>query len=151
MGSALIVLAVIALGLSAGAVLCEAMVLVPFWRSMQPESFLAWYRQHAALLLRFFAPLEIIAAGSAVLAALVSWFSDPGASGLLALSALLGVLVLATFPLYFQRANASFAMGTIATTEVGRELHRWSRWHWLRVVLAVGAFGIAVMAGERPW
>src|SRR5712692_2124676 len=111
----LVFLAVLVLGLSAGAVVAEGAVLVPFWRSLQPESFLTWYRQHATLLLRFFGPLEILAAGLAVVAALVSWLGDEPASGLLAISDLLAVLVLALFPLYFRRTNASFAEATIAT------------------------------------
>jgi hypothetical protein len=61
-------LATIALGLSAGALLAEGAVLVPFWRSLQPESFLAWYRENAALLLRFFGPLG---------PSLHSWRSSP--------------------------------------------------------------------------
>jgi hypothetical protein len=47
-------LATTALGLSAGALLTEGAILVPFWRSLQPESFLGWYRQHAGLLQKFF-------------------------------------------------------------------------------------------------
>ena len=145
----LVFLAVLALGLSAGALVAEGAVLVPFWRSLQPESFLAWYRQHATLLLRFFGPLEIVAASLAVVAALVSWLGDEPASGLLAISAVLAVLVLAMFPLYFQRANASFAGATIATTEVGVELRRWSIRHWVRVVLAIAAFAVAVVAARK--
>jgi hypothetical protein len=148
MGSAVVLLAVVALGLTAGALVTEGAVLVPFWRSLAPESFLAWYRQHAALLLRFFAPLEIGAAALAVLAALVSWFGGQPGSGLLAVSAVLSVLVLAAFPLYFQRANASFAEGTIATAQVDAELRRWSSWHWVRVALAVAAFTAAVEAAR---
>ncbi len=34
-------LAVIALGLSAGAMLTEGAVLVPYWRSLPPDSFLS--------------------------------------------------------------------------------------------------------------
>ena len=52
-------------------------------------------------------------------------------------------------PLYFQRANASFAGATIATTEVGEELRRWSIWHWVRVVLAIAAFAVAVVAARK--
>lgn len=148
MGSMLVLLAVVALGLSAGALVAEGAVLIPFWRSLQPESFLAWYRQHAALLLRFFGSLEVVAAGLAVLAALVSWFGGERASGLLAVSALLAVVVLAAFPLYFQRANASFTEATIATTEVAMELRRYSIWHWVRVVFAVAAFALAVAAAR---
>jgi len=147
-GSTLVLLAVVALGLSAGALVAEGAVLVPFWRSLQPESFLAWYRQHAALLLRFFGPVEIVAAALAVLAALVTWFGDEPGSGLLAISALLAVLVLAAFPLYFQRANARFAEATIAPAEVAAELRRWSNWHWVRAVLAVAAFVVAVVAAS---
>ena len=55
-------LAQVALGISAGALLAEAKVLVPFWRGLEPSEFLAWYRKHADLLLRFFGPLEIVAA-----------------------------------------------------------------------------------------
>jgi hypothetical protein len=144
----LVLLAVIALGLSAGAVLAEGAVLVPFWRSLQPESFLSWYRQHAALLLRFFGPLEVVAAGLAVVAALVGWVGGDPASGLLVASACLAVLVLVAFPLYFQRVNASFAEATIAPADVGAELRRWAAWHWARVVLAIGAFALAAVAAQ---
>jgi len=156
MGRSLVLLAVVALGLSAGAMLAEGAVLVPFWRSLRPESFLAWYRQHAALLLRFYGPLEVVAAGLTLLAALVAWLGGGGGSGLLATSAVLAVLVLTAFPVYFQRANASFAQATIATADVGTELRRWASWHWVRVALAVAAFVLAVLAtmgggGEIGW
>ena len=141
-------LAVVALGLSAGAVVTEGAVLVPFWRSLPPESFLAWYRQHTGLLLRFFGPLEVGAAGLAVLATLVSWFAGGPATGLFALSALLAILVLAMFPLYFRRANASFAEATIPIAEVDRELRRWSAWHRVRIVLGIAAFVLAVVAAR---
>jgi len=146
MEGALVVLAAVALGLAAGATLAEGAVLVPFWRSLDPEAFLAWYRRYAALLLRFFGPLEVVAAGLALAAALVSWLAGESGSGLLAAAAVLAVLVLAAFPLYFQRANASFAEGTIAAADVAAELRRWARWHWGRVVLAVAAFALAVVA-----
>ena len=144
----LIVLAVVALGLSAGALLAEGAVLIPSWRLLQPESFLALYGQHAALLVWFFGPLEVVAAVSVTLAALLGWFAGERSTGVLAVAALLAVLVLLAFPLYFQRANASFAEGTIAITEVQDELQRYSNWHWVRVVVAVTAFVLAVLAAR---
>lgn len=146
MASTLVFLAVIALGLSAGALVAEGAVLVPFWRSLRADDFLAWYRQHAALLLRFFGSLEIVAASLTLGAALAGWLADGAASALLVLAALLAMLVLVLFPLYFQRVNASFAQGTIAPAEVAAELRRWSSWHWVRVGLAVGAFVLTVEA-----
>ena len=146
MGSTLVVFAVATLGLSAGAVLAEGAVLIPFWRSLEPDSFLAWYRRHATLLFWFFGPLEVIAATLAILAALVGWRGGDAGSELLVGSAVLAVLVLTAFPLYFERANASFAEATIAPAAVAMELRRYSRWHWTRVAIAVAAFMLAVVA-----
>ncbi len=141
-----VLLATLALGLSAGALITEAGILVPYWRSSQPEEFLRWYQQHASLLVRFFGSLEVLSTLLVVAAALLSWFTGRPGSGLLGLSAGLTLLVLAAFPLYFQKANASFSAGTIAVDAVARELRRWSRWHWVRTLVAIGAFVAAALA-----
>jgi len=111
---------------------------------MAPEAFLAWYKQHAALLQNFFGPLEVAAAVLTLIAAGLHW-GRPGGE-LFAAAALLTVAVLAVFPLYFQRANTSFARGTIAAANVARELQRWAAWHWSRTVLAIAAFACALLA-----
>ena len=43
LGSAVGILATMALGVAAGAMLAEGAVLVPWWRAMPPEAFLRWY------------------------------------------------------------------------------------------------------------
>ena len=91
MANALTVLTTIALGLSAGALVIEGAVLIPSWRSLQPDRFLAWYREHARLLFKFFGPLEIIAAGLAVATLALSWVARAAATQLLILSAFLAV------------------------------------------------------------
>ena len=59
--------------------------------------------------------------------------------------------MLAVFPLYFQRANASYAAGTIAAGDVAGELRRWSAWHWGRTAIAIAAFlSAAVAIMRRP-
>ncbi len=146
MASTLILLAAAALGLSAGALLTEGAVLVPFWRSLPPDSFLDWYRENGARLLRFFGPLEILAALLACLAAGASWLQGSSHAPLLAVSGCLALGVVGTFPVYFQRANASFAEATIESDRVEDELRRWSRWHWARVGLAAAAFLAALLA-----
>jgi len=139
-------LAAIALGLSAGALLAEGAVLVPFWRSLPPLSFLEWYRQHGPLLLRFFGPLEVVAALVAVGAAAISWVDETDSSNLLLLCAILAVAVLAAFPLYIKRVNQSFATGASGADRVSAGLNEWSRWHWARTIVATGAFVAAVAA-----
>jgi hypothetical protein len=140
------VLAVVFLGLSAGALLAEACVLVPFWRAENPESFLRWYKQHASLLLRFFGPLEAVSGLLIVSSAALAWLGQLPGRALLSLSAVLAVGVLASFPLYFKNANASFAAGSIPPAKVGVELTRWANWHWARTGIAIVAFLVAAIA-----
>ena len=48
------------LGMFAGSMLTEACVLVPYWRSLAPAEFLAWYGKNGRRLQGFFGPLTII-------------------------------------------------------------------------------------------
>ena len=139
-------LAAISLGLSAGALVAEGSVLVPFWRGMQPEAFLAWYRKHADLLLRFFGPLEIASTSLALGALGLGWFARSPAVPLLGAAAGCCVGVLAAFPVYFQRANAAFASASIELAHVEVELLRWARWHWARTALAMVGFVCALLS-----
>ena len=138
-------LSAVGLGLMAGALLAEGGILVPFWRSATAEAFLAWYRRYASLLQVFFGRLEVAATLVAVAAAtsgLVTRGAD--ASILLVGSALGAIAVLAVFPIYFQKANAGFAAGTIPPGRLADELRRWSRWHWGRTFIAITAFAVAL-------
>jgi uncharacterized membrane protein len=134
------------LGLAAGALLAEAAVLLPYWRSLEPEVFLAWYAANAELLFRFFAPLEIAGALLALGAAVLDGWPRRGQSSFQLASAVLAVAVLAAFPLYFAETNTSFAAGTIPAAALADELTRWARWHWARTVLEVAAFAAALLA-----
>jgi hypothetical protein len=82
----------------------------------------------------------------ALAAALLSlWAGDP--SRWLTLSAaIISLVVVATFFLYFGKANASFAQATLAVENVGAELARWARWHWWRTGLSFLALGCAMAA-----
>ena len=61
-----------ALGLFAGAMLTEAGLLVPFWRSLDSAAFHAWYRSNARRLIAFFGPLTWGAGVAALVSATVS-------------------------------------------------------------------------------
>jgi hypothetical protein len=142
----LVVLTVVVLGIAAGALLAEAVILVPFWQSIEPPAFLAWYKLNSARLLRFFGPLEVGALLVPSLATAAAWFHE--AHGLLFLGAAttLSLFVLASFPLYFRDAKANFEQGTIDPDDVAQELHRWGRWHWGRTIVATLAFCASVLA-----
>ena len=146
LGSATGVLATLALGIAAGAMLAEGAVLVPWWRSMPPESFLRWYADNARRLFEFYGPLEIVSATLTLLAAVLHasgrrWFIG---------AALLSLAVLAAFPIYFRDVNASFETGGVGIDRVAGELGRWAAWHWGRTMFGIVAFALALMgAGER--
>ena len=141
--------AVIALGLSAGAMLAEGAVMVPYWRALAPAAFLQWYAENAARLLAFFGPLEAASAVATLAAAVLYRARRRPGGNLLVLAGVLAVGVLVPFPLYFQDVNASFAAGTIPLEQVGGELARWAAWHWLRTAIGMGAFAAAVVAVGR--
>jgi hypothetical protein len=146
MTTVLTFLAAAMLGVVVGALLTEALVLLPFWRSLTARSFFEWYRGHGDLLLRFFGPLEVLAALLVAFAAAAAWIRDGHAPPYLLTAALLCIVVLVMFPLYFRAANASFTAGSVEPDRLADELRRWGRWHWSRVCMAAVAFAAALFA-----
>jgi hypothetical protein len=138
--------AVVALGLSAGAMFTEAAFFAPYWRSLPAEEFLAWFAANAQRLFDFYGPLEIVTTVLVVAAAASSRYRRRAGAAWFAAAAVLSLLVLALFPLYFQAANASFATRSIAAADVAAELARWSNWQWLRTALGIAAFLTALLA-----
>ena len=135
-------LATLLVGIYAGSLLTEGVVLVPYWRRMPHADFTQLHGDVGPSLFRYFAPLTTLAVGLSVAAAmregvLYSWRT---------LAAVLCVGALLTFFIYFRRANAAFAAGTLTEAQLAPELARWSAWHWLRTVAAVAAFAAAIGA-----
>jgi hypothetical protein len=141
--------AVAALGIFAGAMLTEAGVLVPYWRSLAPQDFLRWYGANGDRLLAFFSPVTTAAAVLALLAAAGSLWEGHGGRWWSLAAAALALATVASFFVYFERANASFAQATIAVDAVPAELARWSAWHTARTVVSVLAFAAALLAVRR--
>ncbi|MEO6026062.1 MAG: hypothetical protein ABIR79_04260 [Candidatus Binatia bacterium] len=137
---------VAALGVFAGAMLTEGGVLVPFWRSLAPAEFLRWYGANADRLLAFFSPVTSVSAVIALLAAIGSlWEGHPGRWWSV-LAATLVLVTVASFFVYFEHANTSFATAAIAVDAVPAELARWSTWHNARTAVSVVALGAALLA-----
>ena len=134
------------LGLFAGAMLTEGLVLVPYWRSLAPHEFFAWYAANDRRLVGFFGPLTTATALLAVAAALASlWDGHPG-RGPAVLAAALAVSVVATFFVYFRRANETFAAAAVRPDALPAELARWAAWHHARTGVSVVALAAALVA-----
>jgi hypothetical protein len=140
------ILAALGLGLSAGAVLAEGAVLVPYWRSLAAAEFLRWYKENGSRLVRFFGPLEVIGAVLAIAAAVASTIHGAEGSRLLWLAALLASAVLLMFPIYFRSVNESFVAGSVPLADVPVALRQWALWHWTRTFVAILAFLVALTA-----
>jgi hypothetical protein len=145
-GDALRVLSVAALGVYVGAMLTEGCVLVPYWRSLPPSEFLGWYAANDRRLVGFFGPLTAVTALLAVAAALASLRERDPRRWAAVTAAALSTVAVATFFVYFERANARFAAAAIAVDDVPAELARWARWHWARTALSVAAFAAGLVS-----
>lgn len=144
--AALQFLSVASLGIFVGAMLTEGFVLVPYWRALPPADFFAWYAANDQRLLGFFGPLTAVTAVLAVAAAVSAlWAGHPG-RWLALLAAVLSVVVVSTFFVYFEQANASFAAATIKADDLSAELSRWATWHWLRSALSLAALAAALLS-----
>lgn len=135
-----------ALALFIGALLTEAMLLVPMWRTLQPEEFFRLHRAHAYRLYAFFAPLTVSATLLVVVAAVASVVANRPGSSWSVTAAVLALVILSTYGLYFRRANASFAEASITHEELPAELARWASWHWFRTIVGLVALASALLA-----
>lgn len=136
----LYVISTLFLGLFAGSLLTEAMILVPYWRRMEPVEFFSLHGSLGPSLFRYFAPLTSLAVMLSVLVA-----ANVGTENLPWLtSAVLSLAALAIFFIYFRSANNKFAAHDIADEELSAELQRWSNWHWVRTVLVVIALAASI-------
>lgn len=139
-------LAAAGLALFIGALVTEAMVLVPMWRSMQPQEFFSLHAAHAHRLYTFFAPLTVGASLLAVVAAATSVATNRPLTWASVVAAVLTLLILSTYGLYFRRANASFADASLTHEALPAELARWAAWHWFRTIIGLVALAAALLA-----
>ena len=139
-------LAATGLALFVGALLTEAMVLVPMWRSLGPQEFFVLHAAHAHRLYKFFAPLTASATTLAVVAAVTSVASGQAGSLASVIAAALTLVILSTYFLYFRRANASFAEANITHDNLPAELARWASWHWFRTSIGLMALASTLLA-----
>lgn len=139
----------ILVGLLAGSLCLEGLVLVPYWRSLRSDAFADLHAGFAPRLYRFFAPLTAAATSVSLASGLaVAWRSERDlADWYTVASAVLAASLLAFYGLYFRSANERLPLLAAAgdDTALSAELRRWQRIHLTRTVVSVGAFGLAAL------
>jgi len=143
---ALQAISVAVMGLLTGSLLTEAMILVPYWRKMEPAEFLRLHGTMGPSLYRYFAPLTVAGTMIPIITGVYSMVLTPSSVGLSAMVALLAGMMFCTYFVYFKGANESFETGSIGVERVSDELRRWAAWHWLRVVIGLTAFLLSIAA-----
>ncbi len=137
------------LGLLAGSLCLEGLVLVPYWRSLRSDAFADLHAGFAPRLYRFFAPLTAGATSMSLVSGIaVAWRSERDlADWCTVASAVLAASLLVFYRLYFHSANERLPVLAADRDDVAlsAELRQWQRIHLARTVVSVGAFFLAVL------
>ncbi len=138
------------LGLFVGSLLTEGAILVPYWRTLEPKVFLELHPTLGPKLYRYFAPLTITATMLPVTTTGVCLWTGSTTLWLSIITAVLVLVILGIYFMYFKAANTSFETGSVGIDGLPAELQRWANWHWLRTVLGIVAFFISLLALVDP-
>jgi len=93
------------LGLLVGSLLTEAMILVPYWRTMEPGDFLRLHGTLGPKLFRYFAPLTILATVLPVGSSIYPLVTGDTTDWLSFVPAVLVMVMLGIYFFYFKPAN----------------------------------------------
>jgi small-conductance mechanosensitive channel len=145
----LTVLTTLVLGLFAGSLLTEALLLVPYFRSLRFEEFNRSHREFGPRLFRYYAPLTIAAILAPLASAAVTLLDYPRTNVFAWLAAALVLVILATYIFYFRAANRAFSERRLDERGLSKEPARWAGVHTFRTAIALCAFIAAVLAALR--
>ena len=125
------------LGVFTGTQITEAILFVPWWKSLSADEFFSFYKTHGRKIHRFYAPITILT----VLLSLstTSYLMISGNLPIIPLMiiSITTLIYFSTYYLYFRKANDQFIQRSISDNELKTALITWGIWHWLRVGLEV--------------
>ena len=141
------IVAICGLAMFVGITLSVARTLVPYWRSLSPETFFTAFAQFNVLVPAAISPVLPPTLLAVVGSVWLTW-RTPRSCALWLLASACVLLALALTTLYFLPLNSAFAAQRVAAPEVASTLNRWAQVHWLRVALSVTApiFGLLAFA-----
>jgi hypothetical protein len=128
------------LGIFLGTQICEGALLVPHWKSMNPNVFFEMHKTYGKKIYQFFAPLTIVSTIIPISTAIYSVVYALEGSIFSLLMGGFTLLFFSTYFIFFKQANMRFAEASIPYQELPMALNSWGKWHWGRVVLEFIAF-----------
>lgn len=134
------------LGVFLGTQICEGALFVPYWKALAPKDFFELHKTYGSKIYKFFAPLTIAATILPLSAATYAFLYQEKGHFLMLWMGIFTLLFFSTYFIYFKKANQSFAEESLSYQELPKELDRWGKWHWGRIVLEAIAFIFALLA-----
>ena len=131
--------------LLAGAMLFLRIVLLPYWRSVPPSEFRAWFAKHSGRIRSLMLPLGAASAAASV-GATATRLVDRGDARASSVAAAGTVGVVGVTVAVNEPANRKFANEQLSDEETATLLARWALWHDVRVALGLVAGVAAVRA-----
>lgn len=141
----LILITTAVLGIFLGAQVAEALLIVPYWKSMTADQFYTFYKRFGGAIHRFFAPLTIASTVLPIILLVLGVLTADKRIALLIALVFCVMIFFGTFFVFFKTANRRFKEENIKPTELVAALKVWGRWHWFRVSFESIAFIILLI------
>lgn len=129
-----------------GSQIAEGVLLVPYWQSLSPTDFYAYYQEFGPSIARFYTILTILAALIPVFLSVYCRIFHPKAFKFAVGAAIFAALFIATFYIYFKGVNEVFIQGSFSDLELKNELITWSTWHWGRIGIEILSLLFLILA-----
>ena len=113
---------------------------MPYWFSLDPPAFSAWFGRNSPFLGGVMVPLGGATSLLALATAVFSWRSRTAARSYFAIVAALAGVAAGIYLIEHASLNAKLEAQTLSASEVGAVLRSWRAWHWARVGAGAGAF-----------
>lgn len=120
-----------------GSQITEGALLVPHWQSLSAEDFYSYYNQFGPKIGKFYTIITILAAIIPLVYAIYYRKIKAKSFKFAFISALLAILFVSSFYLYFKGTNELFYQGAFSEEDLKKELVTWSYWHWSRILVEI--------------
>lgn len=128
------------LGVLSGAMLLIGGAIVPYWFSLDPPTFSAWFARNSPFLGSVMVPLGGLTTLLAVATAVSSWRSGSAARSYFVGAALCAGAVALIYLMEHVSLNAKLAAAPLPPSEIEATLRSWRAWHWARVAAGTCGF-----------
>jgi len=118
-----------------GSQITEALLLLPYWKSLPMAEFYKYYSEFGPVIIKFYTYLTIAAVLIPISTTIYCFYNKLDAFKHSVLSTIFAALFIAMVYIYFNDANQQFFDATLNETQLRSALITWGYWHWLRVIL----------------